>query len=365
MKSFQACLRILNSISHFHFHFKKLQFQGHEVHVSDGGAVAAIHGSLFTFAIDDFDAEGSPIGYHIGLWDFNSDLFETFGWNYAEIQSLRITPDGRHLLASDHEAIRIFGLEPGRRTAQHSTAQASFFEKNALGTSYWLDNSRLVSVKKQNRHISKLAMWDLESMSCEPLEIATTNGVFDCPLILAANGNIIATGEGGMEANLLNSSNPFLTRIKLWDIRAGATVRTLDVPQREHQKDESWALWQACCFDSDNRTAVVHSDGSLFAFDLGSGQLSFSMDGYYSTIRRSFALNPTGTVCVGRGGAEADDGEGVVVWDLVRRQCKPVLANPYRDGLLHFGMAASPDLESVGILTRDHEGDVRAHVWSV
>ena len=83
------------------------------------------------------------------------------------------------------------------------------------------------------------------------------------------------------------------------------------------------------------------------------------LDGHYPSMRRSFAVNSSSTVAAGRG---AGDGEGVVVWDLARKESKVAFGTNDEEII---GFTVERDLESAAVITRGLEGDVSAYVWRV
>lgn len=331
----------------------------------DAGTACALHSSGLAFSTQDRES-GDFAG--IKYWEFSSG--ETGGLDVKSMNdpgSLKISPDGRHLLMCSTDEIEIVGLEPGR-----CYSQVYLEGMSSSSSAYWLDNSRIVyahacSYNANNQLASSLNLWDLGSMSYKPIEIATVQGTLSHPSVLDVNDNIIVTGDSVIRDAALSATS--LLQIKLWDVRTGASIRSLRVPHKVFpDPDPEEESWPVCCLDADNRIAFVHFHGQLHVFDIGTGLMIHTNDGVYKTIRRSFAVNRAGTAAVGRGGknTEEEEGEeeGVVVWDLAQRQHRLALDNPFGQNYKHCGMATSPDLDTVAMIAKDPHGIVSAHIWS-
>lgn len=338
-----------------------LQFP-QNVSVIDAGTICALHSSSLVFSTQDRES-GDFAG--IEYWNFSSG--ETDSLHVKSVNGpkyLKISPDGRHMLLSSTNEMEIFGLEPGRRSSQ------VYIEDTPLSdTTHWLDNSRLICTQAcgggtmvmSDQLVSTLSVWDLGAMSYEPIEIATVKGGLSQQTVLAVNGSVVVTGDSMIRDATLSTYSSL--QMNLWDVRTGATIRSLCVPHVKYPDPEPGDYsWPVCCLDADNRTVVVHFHGQLHVFDIGTGLITRTINGFYKSMRTSFAANQAGTAAVGRGGRS--EGEGMVLWDLARRQSKLALDNPFGQNQKFCGMAASPDLNTVAILAKDPQGIVSSHIWS-
>ena len=213
-------------------------------------SVCAIQGSLLLFDL------GTNDGPSLGLWDTLSDGME-FLVNpepYNEVLALKISSDGLHALAADSSCIDIFGLQRDGRQHNACTATFSGFPGPAQMNANWLDNSRVVSASCHGgSHTIVVQMWDLDSVGYAPIDLFTTESAPSTwgYELLDVSGDLLVMGKRATQY------------VKLWDVRTGTSVRTLEVPG-ESVLDNG--LWNCCVLDNDQHTAVFHYNSSLYLF---------------------------------------------------------------------------------------------------